>query len=297
MMLGMGGEFAYCQCEACGCLQIEHVPEDIARYYPDGYYSYALSSLSPRKRRRRGARRRLVLAGPRALLPLLRLLSPADGMFHVYRQMGMRLTSRVLDVGAGAGTHVLELRDAGVPEAVGIDAFIGGDTIFESRRLVQKATLGELTGTFDFITFHHSLEHMPHQIEVLAQARRLLAADGQVLVRIPTVTSEAFETYRENWVGLDAPRHFFLHSHESLKLAAARGGLRLVRLWCESTAMQFMGSEQYIKNITLMDPRSAARDKRSSLFTPAQRKAYERRAAELNRLLRGDIIGAVFRAA
>jgi len=297
MMFGMGGEFAYCQCEACGCLQIAEVPEDIARYYPAGYYSYAQPNLSKVKRQRRGARRRLILNGPRVLLPILRLISSADEAFHVYRQMGMRLSSRVLDVGAGAGAHVMALRDAGVSQAIGLDPFIAEDVMFEGRRLVQKATLAELTGAYDYITFYHSLEHMAHQVEILTQARRLLAADGQVLVCLPTVTSEAFETYRENWVALDAPRHFFLHSHKSLELAGSRAGLRLTRLWSDSSAMQFMGSEQYIRNVTLTDPRSIARNKHSDLFTRAQRKAYERRAAELNRALRGDVVCAVFRPA
>jgi SAM-dependent methyltransferase len=297
MMFGMREEFIYCQCESCNCLQIKNIPKNMEQYYPANYYSYDLPNHSALKRQRRGSRRRCILTWPSALVPLLRLLSPSDGMFYIYRQMEMRLTSRVLDVGAGSGTHVLELRDAGIKEAIGMDPFIDNDMIFEGKRLVQKANIGDLAGTYDFITFHHSLEHMPHQIETLAHARRLLATRGQVLIRIPTVTSEAFETYQENWVNLDAPRHFFLHTHKSLELTASRAGLSLKRLWCDSSAMQFMGSEQYLKDIPLTDPRSVAKTKSSNLFTRAQRRAYERRAAELNRALRGDMICAVFHAA
>lgn len=41
--------------------------------------------------------------------------------------------------------------------------------------------------------------------EMFTYARRLLVADGQILVRIPTVMPEAFEIYRKNWVNLDTP--------------------------------------------------------------------------------------------
>jgi SAM-dependent methyltransferase len=150
-----------------------------------------------------------------------------------------------------------------------------------------------MSDAFDLVTFHHSLEHMPKQIEALAHARRLLAPGGKVLVRIPTVTSEAYELYGENWVNLYAPRHFVLHSHRSLGIAASRAGLEVTQLWCDSTDMQFMASEQYRRDIPLMDPRSIAKNKKSGPFTRQEQKEYARRAAALNDSLRGDTICAV----
>ena len=38
-MHGLGDEFEYFVCGACGCLQIGETPEDMSRYYPDDYYS------------------------------------------------------------------------------------------------------------------------------------------------------------------------------------------------------------------------------------------------------------------
>jgi len=168
---------------------------------------------------------------------------------------------------------------------------------WEGRVLVHRKAIEKMIGAFDFVTFHHSLEHMPGQVEALSEAKRLLAPGGQVLVRIPTVSSEAFEHYREHWVNLDAPRHFFLHSHRSLEIAASNVGLKVSRLWCDSTAMQFMGSEQYQRDIPLMDPRSAAAGKGAKLFSRGQRKYYTCRAADLNRTFRGDTMCALLCAA
>jgi SAM-dependent methyltransferase len=205
----------------------------------------------------------------------------------------MQLGCRLLDVGAGSGGHVLELRDAGVAGAIGLDPFLRENVVLQGETLVYSKALDEITGAFDLITFHHSLEHMQGQVEALSQAKRLLAARGQVLVRIPTVTSEAFERYREHWVNLDAPRHFFLHSHRSLEIAGSKAGLKVSRLWCDATAVQFTSSEQYLRDIPLIDQRSASPGTGRELFSNAQRREYARRTAELNRNLRGDTICAV----
>lgn len=40
MMFGWKDPFDYFQCEKCECLQIEKIPENIARYYPEEYNAY-----------------------------------------------------------------------------------------------------------------------------------------------------------------------------------------------------------------------------------------------------------------
>ncbi len=297
MMFGTRETFRYRQCSECECLQIEAIPQDIYRFYGKNYYSYDAKRHKKWKRRRRGARRRVVITGPWLAMALLRLFSSPDPVFRIYREMAIRLNYKLLDVGAGSGGHVLELRDAGLAGAVGLDPFIEEDIIVDGKILVYQRPLEEMTGAFDLITFHHSLEHMPNQLNALTEARRLLAPRGRVLVRIPTVSSEAFETYRENWVNLDAPRHFFLHSHKSLKLVAARAGLTVDRLWCDSTDMQFMASEQYLHDIPLMDERSVAINRRSGMFSSSQRREYANKAERVNHLLRGDCICAEMSAA
>lgn len=293
MMFGTREEFLYHQCADCDCLQIDAIPEDIGRHYPADYYSYDLRRHHQWKRWRRGLRRRWILTAPSGVSTVLGVFSQSDRLFHLYRSLGVKLGCRLLDVGAGSGGHVLELRDAGVACAIGLDPFLTQDVVVDGETLVYRRTLKEMTGRFDLITFHHSLEHMPQQIEALAESRRLLAGGGRVLVRVPTVTSDAFERYQEDWVSLDAPRHLFLHSHRSLEIAASKAGLRISGLWCDSTSIQFMASEQYRRHIPLTDPRSAALGTRGGLFTRSQRREFERRTRALNRALRGDSICAV----
>jgi hypothetical protein len=39
MMFGLKDQFKYFECAVCGCFQIETIPIDMEKYYPDNYYS------------------------------------------------------------------------------------------------------------------------------------------------------------------------------------------------------------------------------------------------------------------
>jgi len=140
-MLGTRQEFQYQQCSACGCLQIADVPHDIEAHYPGGYYSYDLRRHKALKRLRRGLRRRWILTAPSALVSVGSLFSSSDEMFHLYRRLGLQLKHRLLDVGTGSGGHVLDLRDAGVAGAVGLDPFVPESIRIDNDVLVYKLNL------------------------------------------------------------------------------------------------------------------------------------------------------------
>src|ERR1035437_10617754 len=40
MMFGLRDEFTYFECAVCGCVQIQDIPADLGRYYPQNYYSF-----------------------------------------------------------------------------------------------------------------------------------------------------------------------------------------------------------------------------------------------------------------
>ncbi len=293
LMLGTRHQFMYSECARCGCLQIDNIPADISSYYPSDYYSYSLSGKGAFKRLRRGLRRRLILTSPTWAKRILGLSSNRDSVFHIYRKLGVQPNSKVLDVGAGAGLHVLELREAGVEGALGLDPFLTDDQYWNGQLLVKKASLEEMSGSYDLITFHHSLEHMPIQVDALVRAKQLLKPSGKILVRIPTVSSEAFAKYQANWFQLDAPRHYYLHSHQSIRYVASEAGLDVSSIWCDSTPMQFILSEQYRRDIPLLDDRSFVKDKNNKMFDKRQLKNFKNQTIALNKSLRGDQICVV----
>lgn len=295
MMFGMRDVFTYQHCQTCGCLQISEIPENISTYYPNNYYSFPIS-----KKRKRWLRdllrksRSLYAIERRGLFgAMLARLKKPDALFEVYGRVGVTREDSVLDIGGGGGGHIQSLIDLGFENALAIDPFIEDNVEIGGRIIARKAAIFEITERFDLITFHHSFEHMDQQQRVLEKARDLLTETGKILIRIPTVSSDAFETYGTHWASLDAPRHFYLHSHKSIAILAEQAGLKIDDLWCDSESFQFWGSEQYARDIPLNDPLSYAENPENSIFTAGKINEFKDRAQTLNAAMQGDAICVV----
>ena len=295
-MFGMGDIFEYAQCKQCGCLQCLNIPNNFAKYYPDNYYSLGpvTGKLSWRERVRRDISCKFVLRRPAFMDDWFMQWVEERNVLEVYHRIGVRPGHSLLDVGCGGGRHVQDLRVAGVKGALGVDPFIEADVYDDGQLLVKKGSLEDIAGRFDFIAFHHSFEHIEGQQATFDAAVSLLKPGGKILIRIPTVTSDAYEIYREKWLQLDAPRHIYLHSHQSIALIAQKAGMQQFDLWCDSAAGQFIFSEQYRQGIALFDEHSYMKNPKDSIFRPEQIEEYQKRAQALNKILRGDQICIVF---
>jgi SAM-dependent methyltransferase len=282
MMLGTGDPFLYFQCGRCRCLQIVEIPADMESYYPPGYYSFSSTSRdktdNPAVSWFRQLRNHFSVSDTGIGSRMIRALFPNRKLLSLL-QLGLDHDSRILDVGCGSGWRLYALREAGFINTLGIDPFIGGDIAYANGLRVLKRTVQEVEGRWDVVMFHHSLEHIPDQAATLRATAALLDPGGTCLVRIPTVSSYAWEHYREHWYQIDAPRHFYLHSEESMRILAEQSGLAMRRVVYDSTVDQFRTSELY-----RMGPGSL----KESGFTREQVRAWKRRAMELNREGRGD---------
>lgn len=288
MMLGTREEFTYGQCTSCGALQILDVPSDPGRYYPPEYYAFA-------PRRRTGAamalrrlRNRLGIAPRGPIARAVAALAPHAATPWI-AHMSLARTARILDVGCGAGDLLVDLSEAGFTSLTGVDPFVSRSHEPAPGVRIVRGTVDEVAGQFDLVMFHHSLEHMSGQREALAAAARLLAPSGWCLVRVPLVSSYAWETYQEHWVQLDAPRHVVLHSIDSLRQLGAAVGLALDTVQHDSTEFQFIGSELYRQDRPLAELGTA--------FPRRERRRYRRLAARLNAEQRGDQAAFYFRRA
>jgi SAM-dependent methyltransferase len=266
MMVGTRQEFAYWECLACGCLQIVAVPENMSAYYPSDYYSFALRAAAWK-----GWYYRSYFAAPR-LMKALRRCSPD---FASVIGSKPRPGARILDVGCGGGELVGILRILGF-EAFGIDPHVRTSTPF-----VQRASLDDVQGDWDMVMFHHSLEHMVDHAEVLRSVRSKLKQGGLCLVRIPVATW-AWKHYGRDWVQLDAPRHFVVHTPRSFELTAEAAGFRVERIVFDSDEFQFYGSELYRRDIPLRS------NEAHGAFSRREIAMFRARAAELNRKQLGD---------
>ena len=301
-MFGFRDRFTYFQCSRCECLQIAEIPDRMGRYYPPTYYSFAaprLDSLAGTRWRRfaQRLRDRYAITGrgvfgrvlyrrwpDHALRRLAAAAFPSDGRGEI------RLTPRhrILDVGCGGGELLLALYGAGFRRLLGVDMYLEQDVSYPGGLRILRRSIHDLEGRWDLVMMHHSFEHMADPKETLEAVARRLSPRGVCLIRIPLASSYAWARYKVDWVQMDPPRHFFLHSTQSMTRLATAAGLRIVRVVYDSGPFQFVGSELYRRDIPLVSTDAADVAARATAFTPQEIEAFEDHAGRLNREGRGD---------
>jgi SAM-dependent methyltransferase len=291
MMFGLRESFAYMECSKCCCVQLVDAPADMSKYYPPEYYSL---SESPEEifhnpiKNWLGGLRTLYGATNRGMVGKLLYSRKPDPRAHLLAEVGITTDTRILDVGCGSGIFLYMLRNAGFANTMGIDPYIHETITYKNGLTIHKLAIHEMRGEWNLIMFHHAYEHVPDPLETLISTARLLAPGGVCLIRIPVSNSYAWEHYRTNWVQLDAPRHYFLHSVASMSLLASQAGLTFDQVIYDSTEFQFWGSEQYQRDIPLHAPQSYKQNPQKSIFTPEQIATFHHQAEELNQQGRGD---------
>lgn len=181
-------------------------------------------------------------------------------------------------MGCGDGWRLLCLRQIGFQDLLGVDPYLEQDITYDNGLTVRKSELSEVDGEWDVIMFHHSFEHVPDPLATLNAAARLLKTGGICLLRVPTVSSYAWDHYREHWYQIDAPRHFYLHSRRSIAILADKSSFDLRSILFDSTIDQFWRSEL---NLHADDPTPFNVDRR-------MKRRWKAMAAALNHEGRGD---------
>jgi 2-polyprenyl-3-methyl-5-hydroxy-6-metoxy-1,4-benzoquinol methylase len=293
MMLGTRDEFNYFQCSSCECLQIANIPGDMSPYYPDTYYSFVELENTPantiKKVRNALMKKRdmYAITNEGILGQALYALRPFTELRALSSQK-ITKSSSILDIGCGTGHYLYKLNGYGFTNLLGADPYLKETITYKNGLTIKKADISEITGTYDVVMLHHSLEHMENQRETMQTIASLLNDTGFCLIRIPTVSSVPWELYRENWVHLDPPRHFFLHSHKSLTMIAEEAGLAVVSITSDATPFSFYGSEFYKRGIP-------ASEWTEETFSEAERKDFAKRAREINKSNHGDTIAVILK--
>lgn len=302
MMFGFRDKFKYFQCANCDCLQILEIPGDLSKYYPSNYYSYSHREPFVKKSNNiieksiRDLRDNYILSKSGMVGKMIHSIFPNEYLSSIidfyFPFQGKRILLnkkiKILDVGCGNGDLLWILRESGFKNLLGVDPYIEKDIAYLNGLKILKKNIHELDEKFDLIMLHHSFEHMSNPLETLQSVSGLLCENGTCLIRIPIVNSYAWEHYRENWVALDAPRHFFLHSVKSIKILAAKANLQLRDIVYDSTEFNIWGSEQYVKDVPLESELSLRRGKEKSIFSDEDITSFRQKVIVLNKEGRGD---------
>ncbi|MDH3444211.1 MAG: methyltransferase domain-containing protein, partial [Deltaproteobacteria bacterium] len=250
------GEFGIHRCKHCRALFIQPWMKDeqLARYYPEDYGRYRVSG--SRKDKALAGWRRFVLehrygypksdgnrsSAMQRIAAFLLSWFVAKGVMH-YRGDG-----RVLDVGAGGGSYLYQLKQWGW-KTYGVEPSAMGAR--QGRRLgltVHQGTLAEArlpNSFFDVVRLENVLEHLPDPIAVFEEINRILKPDGLVYITVPNTRSFVYWLFGENWYALDSPRHVICYCPATLMTLCDRTGFEIAGMHFTAGPFNFVRSLKY----------------------------------------------------
>ncbi len=235
------GEWSIRKCCQCGLLWLDPQPvaDDLWKAYAR-YYTHEITQASEAADGFRSAVRQCILAGmgyhseKQAVTLFARTVAAVPLVRNaVVRQvMGLHAESgaRLLDVGCGNGTFLANMKDLGW-RVLGVEIDENAAQVARQRYGLEvlPGTLAEAEfpdQTFDVVTLRHVIEHVFDPVLLLGECARVLKPGGRLLITTPNVESLAHALFRENWRGLEPPRHLMLFSPATLAQCAEKAGFR-----------------------------------------------------------------------
>lgn len=249
---GLDDEFVYFECPDCGTLQIETIPEDMSRFYPDSYYSKFSISSNPFIDFIKNQWYKSYTSKIKPFPMLLKLLFGDLPFTSWLNKIDVKLGDAILDVGSGTGNLLYHLNLAGFYNLTGIDPYIDENIIYSEKLRIIKGNIEDLAAKnlkFNLILFNYSFEHIANPEDTLKNVRKLQDSGNNVIIRIPVAGSYAWKKYGAYWANLDAPRHFHIFSERAIELLAQKAGYQVENCIYDSTDFQFYLSELYKNNI------------------------------------------------
>jgi SAM-dependent methyltransferase len=288
MYFGTREIFDYLECSNCGCLQLMNPPKDFSAYYPKDYFTFKQGHESKIKAFLNRYRDTYAM-GENTFLGSLLLKKFGEPTYITRMKIAnVGLKDSILDVGCGKGILLHKMKESGFKNVLGIDPFLDENITYKNGLKILKKDFLDIEDQFDLIMYNHSFEHMEEPFEVIRHSNKILKENKFLLIRIPVADSYAFNKYRENWCSLDAPRHLFLHTKKTMKVLAEKSGFEIKNINYDSRSWQLWGSEQYSKNISLMDEKSYFINPNNSIFAKKEIEDFEKQTKELNKNKEGD---------
>jgi SAM-dependent methyltransferase len=256
MMYGTRVEYTYSKCNKCVILFFNDNVDEDNDQYKDNYYSFRVNNTSIFERIRLSIYHLSVKGSLGKFLFLNAFFERLIDENSAKAISGIIENSKkVLDIGCGSGELLRSLSKI-YPDKnfLGIDPFLTSDIVYsDSCKIYKKDIFSFNESNFDLIMLNHSFEHMESPLDILQQIYDRLAQNGIIVLRIPVCDSYLFNHFKEDWVQLDAPRHKYIFSNNSINFLLEKIGFNLVFNFSDSRPFSFIASKGYSKNLSIRE--------------------------------------------
>jgi 2-polyprenyl-3-methyl-5-hydroxy-6-metoxy-1,4-benzoquinol methylase len=138
---------------------------------------------------------------------------------------------RLLDVGCGSGEWLASMGSLGW-KVDGVDFDENAVRVARQKGLAVRCGALEQQAfpdeSFDAVVLNHVIEHVPNPIGTVAECARILKPGGKLILFTPNSSSLSHKLFKQDWRGLEPPRHLHVFSAPNLRSLLARAGLRSV---------------------------------------------------------------------
>lgn len=234
------GEWNFRQCPAveCGLVWLDPMPTEAD--IPKLYATYYTHQVEPDRIGSIGFRgllsNKFRAARKRAYHLLLHLTSLRRARFNVGTMyLANDKPGTLLEVGCGNGAFLARMRSRGW-QVQGVEVDPTAAKIAEETfgLHVNVGTLEEANypnASFDALTMNHVIEHVRDPIGLLRECRRVLKPERKLIMITPNTKGIGHRRFRQNWRGLEPPRHLHLFSQSSLKNITRQANFNAVETW------------------------------------------------------------------
>jgi SAM-dependent methyltransferase len=143
---------------------------------------------------------------------------------------------RIMDVGCSTGLFLHQMARSGW-EVVGVEPVTAAAEYTQQRFGLEVFNgwfqdVSYPPASFDVITFWDVLEHTFSPTETLHLAATLLRSGGYIFASVPNWDSFNRRIFGQYWQGLDAPRHLYVLTRETLSAMLQRAGFKVMDWLC-----------------------------------------------------------------
>jgi len=187
-------KFTYLKCLSCKSVQINKIPANLKKYYPENYGPYNTKKSS--------------LVNNKIFKSRLRILKKFKNI------------KTILEIGSGDGTFAIMAKKAGydihcVEVNNKFNKNLKKKNINVINKKIEDLNVTDFKLKFDCIVAFHLIEHV--DIKVFINIIKSLSKKSSIILIItPNINSLSFKIFKKFWFHIDAPRHINLPSKKIL---------------------------------------------------------------------------------